>query len=104
MINNETIQEAAFVHSLNDYTKCYGTDLREHDFLSGINWFVNNLWHSSNETPSIGTTILCQWEDEYTGEISFDTLKMTSNVNWDTIVDEWHCQSWIDINDLMQKN
>lgn len=104
MINNETIQEAAFNHSLNDYTECYEDYLREHDFVSGINWFDNNLLHSSNETPSIGTTILYEWEDEYTGEISVDTLKITSNVNWDTIVNEWHCHSWIDINDLMRKN
>ena len=58
MIDEKKIEEAAEKYASNAKGDYIAISNAEEGFKAGINWFLDNLFHSSDETPKVGKEYL----------------------------------------------
>lgn len=65
MIDENKIQEAAETYTGENWLSDDCCTASDDAFISGINWFKENLWHSPNEEPQKGEQCLVDMEFLY---------------------------------------
>ena len=65
MIDEKKIEDAAIKHTFKEYERLFDhvddvmiNEVSETSFKAGISWFLDNLFHPSDETPKVGKEYL----------------------------------------------
>jgi hypothetical protein len=114
MIDEKKITEAAHQHMLGEYYDngnwafpCDTEDIKsqcELDFIKGIGWFKETIWHDASERPAEGEQIIYIVKDE--DEIVDAKITITALydfIPWNEVVSDFNISKWCYLADLLPK-
>ena len=111
MINDKKIEEAAKVVVEKEYAKdipiIKGTF--KNGFNTGINWFLDNLWHDASEEPERDRDILLEYENGHPSDARMRLPYQYENIYsdlckkyWSVMVKIEKITRWLYIDDLLK--
>lgn len=106
-MNKKQIKEAAEKYMLEQFyskgkaeypIECGEIDRQcQNDFIAGINWFLDNLWHDASEEPKLGKRVLVK----INGNLSlFNSGFVVERIR--NFEDCYGIESWLYIDDLLK--
>lgn len=111
MIDDKQIEEAAKVVVEKEYAKdipiIKGTF--KNGFNTGINWFLDNLWHDASEEPERDRDILLEYENGHPSDARMRLPYQYENIYsdlckkyWSVMVKIEKITRWLYIDDLLK--
>lgn len=111
MIDDKKIEEAAKVVVEKEYAKdipiIKGTF--KNGFNTGINWFLDNLWHDASEEPERDRDILLEYENGHPSDARMRLPYQYENIYsdlcekyWSVMVKIEKITRWLYIDDLLK--
>ena len=109
MIDDKKIEEEAKVVVEKEYAKDIPIikDTFKNGFNTGINWFLDNLWHDSSEEPERDRDILLEYENGHPSDVRMRLPYQYENIYyslcekyWSAMVKIEKITRWLYIDDL----
>lgn len=71
-------------------------------FKSGINWFLDNLWHDASEEPKDKSAILFRYTGSMCKMCKWASLNEVYADSWEQTVKELSITRWLYIDDFLK--
>lgn len=93
-MNRETIETAAHEYAESIPQSDERKEYSREDFIAGVEWCINSVWHDAKEVPERFRYILISCEYPY---LSY----MTTNIGWGTYAKNKGIVGWAYLDDLL---